>query len=429
MKILLTEPPMPTNTTPSPPLGLAYLAACLEQEQHEVKIIDPVLFKYKLRHIQREIKKFNPDAVGVSAMTPYIYDAFSIIEYAKKNNPNCLTILGGPHPTLLSRETLEENKYLDVVVRGEGEITITELIRKNNVDTWKNVKGITWRNNEKIIYNPERELIENLDELPLPAYHLLSMDKYKVKSFEIDMFEKRGQQYFTMFTSRGCPLNCAFCSSCRIWGRKWRCRSPEKVLEELKLLVYKYNKKVIKFIDDSFTLNADRAKKICKLIKDEGLDISLVCITRVDNFDEEMALALKNAGCFLIFFGIESGVQETLDFLGKGFTLQQAEKAVSIAKKLGLEASSGFIIGVPGETTEKIHQTIHFARKLNLRSPKIFILTPFPGTKIYDIAQEKNLLLTNDWSKYNLHTPVMNVPGFTIKELKKLKRKAHLMNI
>jgi len=425
MKVLLTEPPVPVSQTPSPPLGLGYLASHLENKGHEVKLIDPVVLKYKTKHLTKEIKRFNPDVLGLSAMTPHIYDALSIIEYAKINNPNCLTVLGGPHPTLLAKDTLKESKYLDLIVRGEGEITLAELLDKKNREEWKDIKGISWQNNGKVYETENREMIKNLDELIYPAYHLLPMDKYKVKYFDADLFEKRGQQYGTMFTSRGCPSDCAFCASCRIWGRTWRSRTPEKVVDELKLLVEKYNKRVIKFIDDTFTLNINRAKEICNLIKKEKLDISLICITRVDTFNKEIADALKKAGCFLVFFGIESGVQKTLDYLNKGFKLRQAEKAVNIAQEAGFQVISGFIIGVPGETKEDINTTIKFAKKLKLRSAKFFILTPYPGTKVYEMTDKENMILTKDWSEYTLHTSIIDLPDITRKELLSLKRKAH----
>ena len=424
MKVMLVQPATKEKRTSGPPLGLAYIASSLEKHGHKVKIIDSAILNYKIDDIQKEIKNFDPDAVGIGTVTRYIYDSISILRIAKKNNPNCITVLGGPHPTVKSRETLLESSHTDIVVRGEGEKTFPELLEKNK--KYSEVKGISYRSNGKIIENPDRKFIENLDDLEFPAYHLLPMNNYKIKgdTFGLKTLGRTGELLGYISTCRGCPFSCAFCSSKSLWGEKWRARSAENVIEELNFLRTKYNIRYIDFVDDTFTISRKRTEKICELINKENLDISWICSSRVDIFNKKIAKILKKAGCNMVFYGLESGVQKTLDFLNKKISIEVSEKAVKIAKEADMEVSSGFIIGVPGETKEMINQTIAFAKKLNLTAATFSLLVPFPGTYIYHYAKKNNLLLTEDWSKYTPVNPVMRIPGFTPQQLKNYLFKA-----
>lgn len=427
MKVILINPRLSKKIRVKiyPPIGLGYLASYLENAGHKVRIVDSLVMNYDMDDIKKELKQFDPDVVGVTATTPYIYEALLIVKIAKENNPNCMTVLGGPDPTFRAKEILKESPYVDVIVRGEGEITFTELLEKKKKEDLFTVDGISFRLDGRIIENKNRKFIEDLDSLPFPAHHLLP--KYDSYPLFLNLRIK-GQPYTSISTCRGCTFDCAFCSSCVLWGRRWRARSPENVVEELKLLRYKYGLKVIDFVaDDTFTVDKKRVLRICELIIEEGLDISWECEARVDLFDRDIAIALKKAGCYLVQFGIESGVQKTLDFLNKGFRAEDAERAVKIAKNAGLKAGSNFMIGVPGETKEMINTTIFFAKKLDLDVTSFTILVPLPGSKIYKIAEENNLLLTKDWSKYNLSNIVMKVPGLTSRELKGFLIKAYLI--
>lgn len=438
MKVLLIQPTSKSVNIISKifqPLCLGYLASYLEERSHKVKIIDSIILGYDLTDIKKEIEQFDPDVVGVTSVTENIFDALSIIKITKEINPNCLTVIGGPHSTALPRETLEICSELDVIVRGEGEITFSELLEKKKKEDFVNVKGISFRLNDRIIENEDRKIIEDLDSLPLPAYHLLSMDKYKItkKHRVIDRLLETGllggyeESYSTISTCRGCPFDCNFCASCKLWGKKWRGRSPESVVQELKILRYKYGKKLIDFMDDTFSFDKKRTLKICQLIREEGIDISWECSTRVDLFNKEIANAFKKSGCSLIYFGMESGVQKTLDFLNKGFKVEDSIRAVKIAKEAGIDVTGAFIIGgIPGETKETINQTIAFAKKLNI-SYSFTTLVPFPGTKIYEYAIENNLLLTRDWSKYKISHSVLKTPGFSPEELRRIMIKANLV--
>lgn len=427
MKILLIKPSKFLSYKHAPPLGLAYLASCLEKAGHQVKIIDSFKMESMGDNLAKELKNFNPEVVGISSSTREIYSAYSTANLAKSINPNCLIVLGGPHPTILPKEVMRECNNVDVIVRGEGEVTFIELLENLKNKRYENIKGITYRKENRIIKNPDRAIIQNLDSLPLPAYHLLSIGKYKTEKISLDFdTDKKTYSLGVISTSRGCPYNCIFCASRALWGKQWRARSAEKVVDEIRFLKDKYKIEILSIIDDTFTVDKKRNMEICELLKKEDVDIPWVCTTRVELFNKEMSSLFKKSGCFEIGFGIESGVQQTLDYLQKGFTIQQAKTAIKIAKKDGLRTESAFIIGVPGETKDMINQTINFANKLKLGITTFFLLTPFPGTRMYEMAREQNLILTKDWSKYTLANPVMKVPGFTSLELRVYLFKANL---
>ena len=396
-----------------PPLGLGYLASALEENGHEVRVVDSLAMGYDLADVEGAIKRFDPELVGITATTPAIYDAYGVARVAKEVNPDCRTVLGGPHVTFMARETLEECPQLDVVVRGEGEQTIAELASGKKL---RAIKGIAFRKKGKVRESGKRGLVKNLDEIPFPAYHLLPMEKYEMGS----------TKFAAILTSRGCPLQCVFCSSSKLCGKMWRGRSPENVLEEIKLLREEYGAREVEFLDDTFTLDRERARAICGLIREEGVDVSWSCSSRVDTIDEGLARELKGAGCHSVYLGVESGSQRSLDFLKKGISPGQARKAVAVLKKLGLNTVSTFIIGIPGETVRAVEKTINFAKKLDPTLAQFTILTPYPGTEIYEFARRNDLLLTGDWSKYTALDPVMKLPKLTARKLKGLLRRAYM---
>jgi len=278
----------------------------------------------------------------------------------------------------------------------------------------KDVLGLTYRVNGVIKRNPPRPPIKDLDSLPMPAYHLLPMERYV----------SEGLRYATVISSRGCPFECVFCSSSRICGKRWRARSTEKVVEEVQLLTDKYRVQSIEFVDDNFTLNRKRVKGICKEFVKRGIDLFWVCGSRVDSVNSELVSNLSKANCLLIYLGVESGSQRILDYMMKGITLSQSERAVRLAKRYGLEVAASFILGMPDETVSEIEDTIKFAIKLDPEFAQFTIATPYPGTELYDYALENNLLITRDWSKYDTLTPVMRTV-IGVKRLVTLFRKAY----
>jgi len=421
MKVCLISPPYNSAVksvvgASPPPLGLAYIASMLRQS-HEVKIIDSNILNYTIGDVERELRSFNPDVVGITSVTSSIYEAYKVAETAKRIREDCIVILGGPHASFMPRQSMEECKYIDVIVRGEGEETARELIENIEKGSSLNeVRGITFRRGNEVIETEPRPFIKNIDDIPFPSRDLLPMHLYKFN----------GVKYTTMLTSRGCPFKCSFCSSSRLFGGYWRGRSPENVLEEMKIIYEEYGIRNIEFIDDTFTLNQERAEKICDGIVEQGWDISWGASSRVDTLSKKLAEKMKKAGCWIIYLGIESGSQKILDVIGKRITLEQVRKAVKILKDSGIQVLGSFIIGFLQDTKETIKETIKFAKSLNLDYAQFSILTPYPGTPIFDYAKRNNMLLTEDWSKYTAIEPIVKIGEVSEKEIKALLRKAYI---
>ena len=415
MRILLISPPTISAIkvivgTTGPPLGLAYLASMVRDE-HDVKIVDSLAEDFSYEDVRRIIKKYDPDLVGITATTSMVPDAYIIANMAKRYNENVKTVMGGPHVTFTPERTLKECPHIDYVVRGEGEITFKNLVDGlENGYNLKDIKGLSFRKENDVINNPPQPLIKDVDFIPIPSYDLLPMNKYVVD----------GIRFGTVMTSRGCPFNCIFCSSSLQFGKRWRGHSDSRVLKELKLLNEEYGIREIEFLDDTFTLNRPRAIRISNRIKKEGLDISWTASSRVDLFNRDVARAMKNGGCYTIYFGIESGSQETLNFIGKRITLEQSLRAVKIAKESKLRALGAFIIGFPHETKEDIKKTIKFSKKVGVDYAQFTIATPYPGTRLWSLALKEKLLLTFNWRKFTTLDPVMKLKHFTSEQIMKI---------
>ena len=417
MKALLISPP--TNSivkaiigTTGPPLGLAYLASVAREEGWEVKIVDALAEDLDFEDVKKIIGKYYPDVLGLSATTSMIPDAYKVASIAKAINPDMLVMIGGPHVTFTAEQTLEECQSIDVVVRGEGEETFRELLQHLREGRgFRDILGITYRENGgEIRSNPPRPLIRDLDKVPLPAYDLLPMMKYRIGKI----------RFGTIMTSRGCPYNCVFCSSSLQFGKRWRSHSLDRVIEELRILVERYRVREIEFLDDTFTLNRKRAIEISNTIRKEKLDISWSASSRVNTFNREIGEAMRRAGAHTIYFGIESGSEKTLKFIGKGITLRQSIDAVRAAKGAGLRTLGSFIIGFPYEELDDMKATIRFSNRVGVDLAQFTVATPYPGTRLWEIAVKDNLLLTRDWGKFTTVDVVMRNLYLTAEQIQKL---------
>lgn len=414
MKILLVSPPTNSDIkhiigVTGPPAGLAYIASMVRDE-HEVKIVDSLSEDFTFDDIRKIIKEFDPRVVGITATTSMIPDAYRVAKIAKEVNKDIFTVIGGPHVTFLPDRTMKECKYIDFVVRGEGENTFKELIDAIEKGRgFKDIKGLSYKKN-KVINNPPRELIKNIDEIPIPSYDLLPMKKYKVDRTE----------FGTVMTSRGCPFQCIFCSSSLQFGKIWRAHSPERVIEELSILTGDYGIREIEFLDDTFTLSNKRAIEISKAIRKEKLDISWSASSRVNTFSREVGREIRKAGCHTLYFGIESGTQKILNFIGKGITLDQSRRAVKDAKNVGLKAFGSFIIGFPDETREEVKKTMKFSRRVGVNYAQFTVATPYPGTRLWYLALREKLLTTMNWRNFTTLTPVLKLKYFTQSQISRL---------
>lgn len=421
MRVLLINPPVlggryHSAQTAIPPLGLGYLAAAIRASGMECSVLDGKLDNPPIEVILAEVAARRPDVVGISAMTPDIVAAGKIAEAVKKSNSSIRVALGGAHAIARPRETLEEFPWVDYLVTGEGERTFTELLRSlSDGSDQDSILGLGFRKNGEIVINPPREYIRNLDETPFPAW---------------DLFPGRGNVFF-LLASRGCPYTCAFCM--RALGREVRLRSPESIVEEMELLVNRYKAKEIVFADETFSLKKDRVMRLCDLIVAKGLDkrVRWVAQTRVDRSDQEMFARMKAAGCYRLEFGVESGNQEILRGVDKRISLPQVLEAVGMAKKVGLVVATTFILGHPFETEKTIQDTIDFAVRLRPDFVSFGVMSPYPGTKIWDMAQVGDgnyRLVSNDWADFTrFGGGSLELTNISAQRLEYLSLKAYMM--
>ncbi len=424
MKILLINPPWVIRNQKNvwrnvasvmPPLGVAWLAAVLEKDGHDVSILDANAMQFGLDDVGvwiREHGRF--DLIGLTATTPLIGNALDIARSIKAEWPETIVVLGGVHPTVLPEEVLGESA-VDLVVRGEGEVTLSEIAAKK---PWDSIDGLSYRRDGKIVHNKERELIRDLDSLPFPAYHLLPMDRYRPAAGAA----KRTPATSVLGT-RGCPGRCTFCY--RIFGDRLRVRSGEKVAEEVQLLQEQYGIKEICFYDDTFTAVKPAVQAFCRSVKERKLDLTWSCFSRVDTFHEETFRMMKNAGCHQVMIGVESASPCILKNINKKIDIEKVEHIVRSIQKIGLELRAAFMLGNPGETEETMEENIQFALRLNPDLAQFNITTPFPGTDMYRWADENDYLLTRDWDDYDLSRPVMKLPTVSPETVQRYYDVAH----
>jgi len=376
-----------------------------------VEIIDAPALELTVDDIIKLVEEKNPRVIGVTSLTSRFNKAVDIAQKIKIKF-DIPIILGGVHATILSEEIMRQYQCFDILVYGEGEYTLLELMQKlkiNNykglsVRTLKSISGIVFHSKSKAIKTKPRAPIADLDNLPFPARDLLPMDKY----VPLPNNYKR-KPIAHMVAIRGCPFNCTFCSNNKVFGRKIRFKSPEKVLEEIKYLKENFGTKELSFWDDTLTVNKNWITDLCNLMIKENLDITWTCCARVDTVDRELLNLMAKAGCWNIFYGIEAGDQTLLDNINKGITIEQIKNAVKWTKEAGIEVRGSFMLALPGETPELAKKTIEFAKELDIDYAQFSITTPFPGTQLYDNV-EKYGKLSKDFSLYNLWGSVPFTP-------------------
>ena len=404
---------------PRPFVSLAELAGSVLFAGGDCKILDLQASEQPYKEIEKTIKKYQPDFVGLTITTLLFEEARKVAKFIKEINSNITIIAGGVHPTIYPEEVIKE-KDIDIVVMNEGDVTIQELLSKKPL---KNIKGITYKDKKGgIKRNPPRPLVKNLDELPMPAWHLLDAGIY-MNPKAIAKESPVG----TIGTSRGCVYGCIYCNK-SVFGRFFRAKSVGRVVDEFELLL-KNGFKEIHIWDDMFATDLQRAKDICDEIVRRKLKFTwqLECGVRVNSVDEEFFHKCVEAGCYKVAFGFESGNDYILKSINKGTTIQQARDSVKWAKQAGMEVSGFFMLGLPKDTIETMNQTINFACSLGLDYAKATILVPFPSTPVFDEFEKKGYIKTKDWSKYNFHTAshVYNHPTLDWETLERYYDKFH----
>ncbi|MFW9999863.1 MAG: B12-binding domain-containing radical SAM protein [Candidatus Hodarchaeota archaeon] len=410
MKILLIYPPFQVDkgmgkVMCSPPLSLLTLAGSVSNLDHEIEILDMnVDYSYDIEKFSQKILKF--DLVGITCMTNTFKIVLNLCRIAKRNR--IPTILGGFHPTLVPN-IIEQFDCIDMICRGEGEITFRELLEGKPKHQ---ILGLSYRENGTVIHNPDRPFIENLNRLPFPNNDLVDPHPYHyiwVRSWVCE-------------TSRGCPFNCNFCCVTQFHKGKYRTKSPERIIEEL--LKVPEKTKLIFFTDDNFSLNKKRTMKICELLEKTKLNkrLMFVCQSRVDDIanNPDMVKAMSKAGFICFFLGFESFKQISLNNMQKQYTLDKVRKCVEICHKNGIMVFGSFIIGNIGETIKDTWRTFKLMKDLELDMMMTNPITPFPGTPLYDDAVDKGWIPKDfKWEKWDI-SPVMNTPDMTIDEIQDL---------
>jgi anaerobic magnesium-protoporphyrin IX monomethyl ester cyclase len=406
-----------SNIFLSEPLGLICLASYLKQifkEKIKIKILDLyalgannpiakdnfyVLGNNDENFIKTELRNINPDLIGITCnFTAYAIDSFEVAAIVKNILPHVPVVLGGAHATIEAENIIKNNKSIDYVVRNEGEITFEYLLRflqgEISVDE---IKGITFRNSENVtITNPERELIKDLDILPIPDRSFVDMEFYK-NSNKKCVWYVRKEPIATIITSRGCPYNCIFCSTKVVWKKIWRPRSLVKVFDEIELLVSNYGIKEIIINDDQFFTERNRINEFCEYFIKKKLDLTFSVDAGVSVWlvDKELLKVMRKAGFYSIRFPIETGNDVTLKFIRKPVNLYKTKEMIKEANKLGFWTSANFIVGFPYETREEIEETIRYAFSTKLDYASFLIAKPNAGSDLYEIFKKEGLLNRN----------------------------------
>lgn len=417
MQVLLINPGIlgrkPSLIVPS--LGLAYLASSLKKEGIEVKIIDALALNMDASEVALEVSRLKPRIIGVTTTTPVSNSAFELIRKIKPLTE--WIILGGAHPSAVGAEIFAECPEIDFGFQGEAEEHFPDLIKsllsgENNPDC----PGLISRRFQRSgIY------ISDLDKIPFPSWELLPMKLYRHPL-------SPGKRIATIISSRGCPYQCLFCDQ-SVCGTRFRARSPENVVEEMEQLYHQWQVREFIFYDDLFTYQSKRVIEICKLMIERGLKVKWKCEGRVNLVNPEMLSWMKRAGCETIAYGIESAHQKSLDWLNKGVSVEQIEKAVALTKQAGLKVLGYFIFGIPIESYEEELETIEFALRLKLDYVQFASLSPFPGSRLFEIAKK------NGWyheakapgpEEYGERRPLLITDYWTQERLEQILKQAYL---
>lgn len=425
MNILLINPPWekPKSDTRSkfkvvsclPSLGLGYVAAALERAGVSVRILDLNVDRVDLKKLAGYLAsvKTPPDFIGITSAATTVYAAFDIARECKKAFPCSKVVVGGVQPTV-TPDLIFTCDAVDFVVRGEGESTMVELAQGKPL---KDIQGLSYRENGRVLHNSDRAPIENLDDVPFPAYHLFSITKYHPPEA---LF--RRLPAINLITSRGCPFRCTYCATQTIWPGKLRLRSIDNVIEELKVLAGRYGIREISFSDDTLVTLRPRIIQLCEGILKNKINMTWSCNAIVKFIDPDVLRLMKKAGCHHICYGVESAAPQILKNINKNITPQDAEKAIKLTKRAGITCRASFMFGNPGETKETMRQTLDFALKTKPDFALFNITTPYPGTPLYEWAKEHGYLISEDYSLYTASKCLMRLPTVSVQEVDEFTR-------
>ncbi|MEO0078631.1 MAG: radical SAM protein [candidate division WOR-3 bacterium] len=412
-----------------PPLGLAYIAACARAGGFSVKLFD---YEVEQQPLEKHLAELQPRVVGISGTTHTRYQSFDIARRVKRFSSEIKTVFGGVHASFTGRDTLAHVPDVDIVVRGEGEESMTAILRtlKAGQGELAHIPGLLFRENGGIVETGPPVRIQDIDVLPGPAWDLLAMNRYALK---MEFLNKRG---IAFISSRGCTMQCTFCSASAMYGHDVTCHSPVYVLDQLQVLIEKYGYEGIRFFDSTITLRRSHVEGICAEIERRGLTFPWECEIRVGTVDRPLLERMRRAGCYYVDFGIESASQRVLDTMCKGFRLERAEELLNWCEDLGLKTKVFFSIGHIGETMADVEQTFRFIEQHRRRISTLACgagVRIYPGTYLETYAREQGLLPPDfSWSEIysdprlvdlsqDPSIPLLLQPGLGVNELSAIR--------
>ena len=449
-RVLLFNPPARTlrnrvDINPLPPLGLAYLGASLESCGKKVRVVDCIIEGWKndfdnkawnvgeneeiLVGLDEEgikdiIRGFQPDLVGVSCMfTRQRKEAHRIIGFVAEIDPGIVCVMGGAHPTVMPLEVMKDAN-LDFIVLGEGEQSLCDLIALiEGKKVIGDLDGIGFRDGDNVRIIPKTSFIGNLDSLPFPAHHLIDLPRYfGVKSSH---GTRRKKRFCPVITSRGCTFGCTFCSAHCVWGRKFRVRSVENVIEEMKMLKDKYGVEEIMIEDDNFNTDPRRAEQLMDQMIAENLGFVWDTPNGVSSISlpNNLIRKMKDSGCYKLNIAAESGNEHVLkNIMRKPVKLDDVRRQVTFARQIGLEVTLYLMIGMPGETEKQVWDTFRFAAEIGVFHPHISIATPYPGSKLYVECLKKGYISKSlDLDQLFIHTALIHSPTLSPEQVIRLR--------
>lgn len=408
MRVAIIAPPYPLEEAPAPPLGVTYVAAAFEQAGADVRIFDYIVSGYTPEKLKAQLDEFQPEVVGSTSVTLNFPGAAEIVSTAKRHRPSLVTMMGGPHVSFAAAKTLDAYPAIDLIVRGEGERTIADLMAEGmNPSTWEKIRGLAFRRNGEIVMTEPQPFIEDLDSLPLPARHLLPLSRYQALGYSI-----------SIITSRGCPYSCIFCLGRRMVGSRVRLRSASRVVDEIEqILAYGIDR--INVADDLFVSHSGRVKEVCDEILRRGLRFTWSAFARVNTVDRDTLRLMREAGCDSVSFGVETGNSDLLKLIQKRITREQVRGAVSLCRETGIIAHTSFMVGLPGETPETLKETGEFAASLGSLYGYHF-LAPFPGTTVREEVEKYDLeILSDDWTRYDANSAIVRTSRLAPEEMER----------
>ncbi len=401
-----------------PPISLVYIGTLLKEKKHDVKLIDCPAERISLKMLKPIIQSYQPDVIVWSTGTPTIESDLNLSKLIKDIKPSVKTAVFGTHVTVLDKECMERNPYLDVAVRNEPEYTIKEWIDAIiNKKGCENVMGLTYRDkDDKITRNPPGKYISTLDELPFPDWSLVNTNSYRLPL--------KGDCYLMIAPLRGCPFPCTFCTCQTYYGNKLRLRSVSSIISEIRYDIQEFGVNNFFFWAETFTINQKFVKELCKEIILNNLDIKWTCNSRIDTVDREMLALMSEAGCWMISYGIESINSKILEAVKKNFSYEQISEAIRLTKHNGIMAAGHIIFGLPGETVESAKMTIKKVKELDLDFAQFYCAVPFPGSELYNTALNKGWIEGQGFESFRQEKAVMFLPTITTDQVEKIRKQA-----